>query len=486
MAKSVVSIYIDETSLRLMVARGKRVEKWAYSPLEPGLFDDGAVVDEEKVAARIQELFKTLEVKTNRVITGLSGLHCLARSITLPKLPEAVLPEAVTQEAIRIMPVQLDQFYLSWQVISTSKEEMQVFMAASPRNATDALISTLQRAGLDPYFIGLKPLALARLANKPTAMVIDAQATEFDIVIMVDRVPQLVRTISFPSKVKTLAEKLSAISRDLEQTINFYNSSYSEKPLDSETPIFISGEVAEEPEAYQSLANKLGYPVLPLSLPLACPEGLAPSQYMVNSGLALKELSIPKSEGNLSLVNLNLLPEAYKPKPVSLTKTLLVPAAIVIAIGLLVPMVMNVQNAFASTKLLKKEMDAMNQVIEQRLEETKALKEEIAELEAQVEETESALAAFNAVNFYIEDRQYVVNGDLEVITTTLPDTINLRTITHGGDALRIGGVAPSEVEVLAYARDLRDSGRFPEVIVSTLAKNEQDSMDFMLTLVTGG
>jgi hypothetical protein len=33
MAKKVVTLYIDDTSIRLMVAQGKRIKKWADLPL---------------------------------------------------------------------------------------------------------------------------------------------------------------------------------------------------------------------------------------------------------------------------------------------------------------------------------------------------------------------------------------------------------------------------------------------------------------------
>jgi len=36
MAKKVVTLYIDDISIRLLVAKGKRVQKWARLPLEPG------------------------------------------------------------------------------------------------------------------------------------------------------------------------------------------------------------------------------------------------------------------------------------------------------------------------------------------------------------------------------------------------------------------------------------------------------------------
>ena len=463
-AKRVVTLYIDDTSIRLLVAKGKRVEKWAYLPLEPDLVSDGVIVEEAEVAAKIKELLKAQGVKTKKVIAGLSGLHCLTRPITLPKLPKAVLSEAIMREAERIMPLPLEQLYISWQIVPAPGEELQIFLLALPRNVADALIKTLRQAGVEPYLIDIAPLALARVANKATAIIADVQPTRMDIIIMVDGIPQPVRTMSLPSTAQTLAEKLPTMTAELTRTIKFYNSSHSENPLDSSTPIFASGELAQEPEACQSLSSELKYPVLPLSSPLECPEGLVQDQYIVNIGLALKELSLPRAEANFSVVNLNALPEVYKPKPISITKTVILPSIIVIAIGLLFPLVTRVQNAAADTALLRGELATVNQLIEQRL----AQRQEIPELETKVSEVEASRDTFTAVIDYIEDERIVVNGNLEVTTSALPDTVDLSTVSHASPGLTISGMAPSEIEVLAYAKKLRASGRFSQVIISAM------------------
>ena len=297
MAEKIVTLYIDDTSLRLLVTEGKRVRKWADSPLEPGLVKDGAIVDEAAVAAKIKELLKAQGVKARKVIVGLSGLHCLFRPITLPQLPKAMLAEAVKHEAGQALPIPQEQLYISWQVISSTKEELQVFLVALPRTTADALFKTLRLAGLTPYLVDIKPLALARMVDRPTAIIVDVQPTEFDIIIIEDSIPQPIRTLSLPSAAPPLPEKIPTIKQKLDRTIEFYNSTHSEKPLESSVAIFVSGELAQQPEAAKSLVAGLGYPAL-LSIPyLECPVELAQSRYMVNIGLALKQLSPGKGNG---------------------------------------------------------------------------------------------------------------------------------------------------------------------------------------------
>ncbi len=218
-AKKVVTLYINDTNLKLLVVKGKRVKKWANLPLEAGLVKDGVVLDEAKLAAEIKELLKAQRVRPGKVIAGLSGLHCLSRLISLPPLPEGMLAEAVRREAERLLPVPLEQLYLSWQIIPPSGEGIQVFLAALPCNAVDALIKTLRQAGVKPYLMDLAPLALARVVDRATAIIVDVRSTEIDIVIMVEGVPHPIRTVPLPSEALSLQEKFPTIRDELERTI---------------------------------------------------------------------------------------------------------------------------------------------------------------------------------------------------------------------------------------------------------------------------
>jgi len=479
-AGEVVTLYIDDTSLRLFVAKGKKAKQWADLPLEPGLVVDGVVVDEAKVATKIKELFEVQKVKVTRVIAGLSGLHCAFRMITVPRLPRAVLAEAVRQEAERVIPIPLEQLYLSWQIISTSKEEMVVFLAVFPQDAANSLIRTLHLAALDPYLIDLKPLALARLVGRPTAVIADVQASEVDIVVMVDRVPQVIRTLSLPGEAQSWQDRLPLIKEELDRTLKFYDSSHSANPLDTSAPVFVSGQLAEESEACASLANELERPVLPLSPPLQCPEGLPAGQYMVNIGLALKAVSLPWAKANFMVVNLNALPEVYQPKPRSLTGFLAVPG-IVTVVGLLAFLFMLVQNTVADVASLRAELDTTNQLFIQRQVEMQRQMNDIAELEKKIGELVTARDTFSGVlNGFIRQR-VELSDDLRVAMRTLPVDVDLSSLTGGNPGLTISGVAPSEEEIWLYAKNLRANGRFSQVVVSSV-KATGDEMSFALIL----
>jgi Tfp pilus assembly PilM family ATPase len=148
MWNDLVTLYIDDTSIRLLISQGQTIKKWASVKLEPGLIKGSIVLQEAEVIARIKQLLQSQEVTTKKVILGFSGLHSLTRPATLPQLPKAMLPEAVVREARRVLPVPLDQLYLFWRIIPGSKGKIQIYMAATPRKTVDSLVKVLNGAGL--------------------------------------------------------------------------------------------------------------------------------------------------------------------------------------------------------------------------------------------------------------------------------------------------------------------------------------------------
>ena len=488
MAKKVVTLFIDDTNIRLLVTKGKQVQKWARLLLEPGLVIDGVIVDEAQVVDKLKELFKLEKVTTKKVIAGLSGLNSLYRLITLPELPEAVQDEAIRHEARRVIPVPLDQVYLAYQMLPAPKGETRIFLAAFPRNAADTLTRTLRHVGVKPYLMDLAPLALCRNVNEPRAIIINAWSTNLDIVVIADRVPQVLRSLSLPSEATSLSEMLPTITEELDRTIAFYNSSHLENPLDSTVPIFVSGDLAEAPESWESLAGESNYPVSTLPSLMEFPEGFDSNHFMVNIGLALKELSPEMWEGNFSLVNFNTLPKAHLPKAPAVGKILIPIAIAIVGIGLLIYTVPIVQNSMAQTASLRTQLETIQSLIAQQQKDIVTLKEQTAQIEP-IKPLEATAGVFEATFTNLGQVRAQVDGDLSQIVSLVPADIALlyggdtatidgtrldqAEINHSVEQVSITGRAPSEDEIFAYARALRSGGRFSTVIISSIEAYEE-------------
>ncbi len=484
MAKKIVNLYIDDTSLRLLITRGKLIQKWADLPLEPGLVKNGVVLKEAEVVAKIKLLFEAQQETTKKVIVGISGLHCLSRPISLPQLPKVMLAEAVRREAKRVLPVSLEQLYISWQTIPSPEGKTRVFLVAVPRKTADALFKVLRQAGLKPYHLDLKPLLLTRMVKEATAIIVDVQATEFDIVIMDDGIPQPIRTVPLPSKELSWEEKLPMIKNELDRTIKFHNSNNPEKPLESTVPMFISGELADKPELYQSLSDDLGHPALLLPSPIEYPEGLNLSRYLVNIGLALKKLLSEKETGS-SVTNFNALPTPYRPKPISLIRIIALPSVSII-VGLFILLVIMIQITATDIASIHGQLNTTDQLLQQKLSQRQGLELNITALENKIATVETAQNSFTTTLTSLEKQSNEINGNLKITVTSLPATVNLSSISQSGSLLTLIGNSLSEKEILSYLRNLDASGRFSEVTIINMRRVEDAGIDFTAVLRTGG
>jgi type IV pilus assembly protein PilM len=483
MAEKIVTLYLDDTSVRVLMTSGKRIKKWADVPLEPGLVKNAVILKQDEVAAKIKQLFKVRKLNSKRVVLGMSGLHCLTRPLTLPELPRDMLEEAVTREAKRVLPVPLEQLYYSWQSVPAPEGKVQVFLVAVPRKAADAVFGTLNKAGLKSYLVDLKPMLLARLVKETMAIIMDVQPTEFDIIVMAGGIPQPIRTVHIPSEVTSWKDKLSLIRNELGRTIEFYASNNPEMPIDPSLPIYISGELADEPDACRQLSEELKRPLLPLSAPLENPNGLNPQRYLANMGLVLKKLA-PSNGSGLSVASINIVPEAYQPEPISITRIITVPIAVV-AIGLLFLLAALTQNTSADAANIRNQLDTTSQLLQQKLAQREALSGTIAQLQSQITEAETSGGNFAGALENLESASNQVNGDLEVTISCLSDTISLSSISYAGTALTIKGQAPSEDDILSYVGELEASEWFSRITITSIRRTSGQSMDFSLSLIEG-
>lgn len=483
MAEKVVTLYIDDTSVRLLVTSGKRIRKWADLPLEPGLVKNGVVMKQEEVAARIRQLFNIRKVNSNRVVLGVSGLQCLTRPMILPQLPRDMLEEAVVREAKRVLPVSPDQLYLKWQSIPAPEGKIQVFLVAVPRTAVDALFNTLQLTGLKTDLMDLKPMLLARMVKDTMGIIVDVQPTEFDVVVMAEGIPQPIRTVRFPNKVSSWTERTTLIKDDVSRTIEFYNTNNPEMPLAATLPVWVSGELANEVEQCQVLSDALSRPVLPLPPPLESPDGLDSSRYIANMGLTLKKIA-PTNSSGLLVSELNILPLVYQPEPISFTRILAVPSA-VIAVGILLLLGLIIQNTSADIAEIREQVNTTNQLLQQRTAQRQTYSATIDGLNQKIANAETSGGNFALAVSNLETQSHKINGDLEVTVSLLPETVSLTSISYSNNTLTIKGNASSEEDVLSYLKELEATERFSHITITSFRRTAVDSNDFTIILGMG-
>lgn len=460
MAKKVTTLFIRDTGIYLLVMKGRQVDKWATAPLEPGLVSQGLIADEDRVAGQITELFRQEKVTMSNVIVGLSGHDSLYRIITLPDVPEAVLPEAVRREATRTIPTPLDEVYYSYQGVLAVKGERRVFLATYPRNSVDALVRTIRRAGIRPYVMDLAPLALCRVPDVPRAVIVNTRLDHLEVMVIAGRMPQVIRRLSLPGDSESLEEQLPLFAEEFTRTVTFYNSGHMENPLDETVPVFVCGDLAEAPDTWQALVGHREYPVSPLPAPVELPEGFNPDPFLVNIGLALRELQSEKDAADFSLINFSIMPEVYRPKQFSVARVL-VPVGLVLGIGAIVFAGILLMHNRAQISVLQPKVTAAENSVA-------ALQRDVATLKSRVAAIGPTADALNNRISAMELARAAVAMDLTEVNTLAGGSIDLRTVVHAGTSLTVRGSASSAANIFGFADALRQSDRFSSVWIRAI------------------
>jgi type IV pilus assembly protein PilM len=462
-----ITLNITATSIRLLSVKGRAVENWASMPLAPGLIKDGLILQPKAVGAVISELFKSAKLPKQKVITSMTGLSFTYRTLSLPRTKPALFEEAIRRSARKEIPLPLEELYLSWQALDGKRDEMDFFILGVPRNLTDAVTQTLTEAGIEPYIMDLKPLALARAANRREGLIVNLEPDCFDVVLVANGIPTIMHTITPRGEEASLEDNIRRLTQELIKTVKFYNNSHLENPLSPTTPLLLSGELANDTTT-SLIQTETGYTVEPLVPPLEFPPNLPATTYAINMGLALKKVPkiVLKGETDgFHDINLNILADKYKLHARRMPKRyIFIPVAILAAIGLLATLYQANSQASAETTSLQTGLDQISQELHQArlaLEEAKKTNETINTITADVK-------ALKQEHQYILSKRGGFTSNLGLITTTLPASTSFKSIKLDANQITIQGETDSTSSVISYAEALERQLGFSEVRISNI------------------
>ncbi|MDD5287988.1 MAG: pilus assembly protein PilM [Dehalococcoidales bacterium] len=476
MAKKLTTIYIDDTSIRLLTTKGNLVKSWAGMSLKQGLIEGLIVNDTARVAAKLTQLIKKHKIPTRKVVLGISAVNCLTRQLTMPSLPRNMFGEAVLREARRLLPLPLEQLYLSWQIVPSSGDKTQVLLIAIRRTSIESLIQALKLAKLKVQNLTIKPLALTRLVKDKNAIIVDVQSSEFDVVVMADSIPQPIRTVSFSSQELSWQEKSQTIIDEIDRTIKFYNTNNSGKPLDPNAIMYVSGELSDQQELHSLLSDKFGFRVEPLQAPMNHPAGFPSGNYLVNIGLAGKQLTAISEVSRL-----NLLPEAFRPNQIKWSRALAIPCTAIFA-SVAITLVLLIAGASDNITSARNQLDVTSKILQEKQLQKQAIKKEIKVMGDTLKSinvsNDACVKFLDTLTIHADN----TNRDLLAVVDNLPGNVSIIGISLNDQTLIVQGTATSEADSLNYAKALENTGRFTQTVVSNI-NLENGTSGYILTLL---
>jgi type IV pilus assembly protein PilM len=284
---------------------------------------------------------------------------------------------------------------------------------------------------------------------------------------MKNGIPELLRSLRFPSLDTPEKDKVALIKEELDRTVTFYNSSHKESPITIKIATYISGNMRE------AISGSLDYTSRPIPNWLLSRVNFDIGDYAINVGLALKQA---KDSMAPVLVNIDATPAIYLPKPRQRIEVVSW-VVLVLAIIILVPLAMATRAEVAKTSDL---MDKVN-ITEVQIANRQTADALLKLLQAEDDAVKAAQSSYQGALTVLKSHRAKANGDLAEITSLLPGTVNLTSVSYA-EQVFIHGNAPDKTTILSYTRALRDTGRFTNVIISDMHEVDYHRWAFILML----
>ena len=489
-----VALNISSQDIKILSLNGRRVKTWASADLTGGLVRDGLIMQPQAVGEAINSLFKSTGIPKNNIISSIAGLSFTYRFISLPRMKPSLLEEAILRAAKKEISLPLDELYVSWQTIRGKGEEQEYFIIGVPRNQVDAAVQTLKISGVEPYLMDLRPLALARTANRSDAIVVNMEPDCFDIVFITQGLPTVIHTISPRSDGATLEDNIHRLVDELTKTAAFYQSNHPDIQLNGNLPLLLTGHLAAEVVANGLLQSEIEYPIESLIPPVEFPDSLPIASYATSIGLAIKRTQLkPPARGEVthfSDINVNILEGKYrkpKTKPIA-AKYFILSAFLVAAVGLLFPLYQASSGVATENQAL--EADLIN--VSRELNLASLINEETIKTEDTIREIIAATEALNVANISILGSRGIFNTELQQVTGVMPLKTSFTSIEILKDMITIKGETDSVFTVIEYATALEAEGIFTKVriveldetLISIPGTGESESTPSQVNVIT--
>ena len=195
---SYVGIDIGHMNIRIVqaerTAAGIRVTKIAETETPEDTVRDGLIRDPELVGSAIRQAMKEGHIHAQKAVIAASGGAVFVRSVPFPKMNAQMLRESIRFEASRYVPGSIEDSYVEGEVVGNIGEtQMNVLLAAAPRDIVDGRIATCNAAGLDVTVVEIETFAAyrallesdtAKLSATKTFILVDIGATNTTVSVI--------------------------------------------------------------------------------------------------------------------------------------------------------------------------------------------------------------------------------------------------------------------------------------------------------------
>lgn len=162
--KSVAGLDVGSSSVKVVELDGKMTNlnlvSLGFENLPDETVVDGQIMELNAVSEVIQSVSKDHNIKSNQVVTGVSGHSVIIKNIVLPPMSREELEESIDWHAEEHIPYDLSDVSLDYHITGEDNEATQVMIAACKRERLDNIKQAIQLSGKTPVVIDVDTFAL--------------------------------------------------------------------------------------------------------------------------------------------------------------------------------------------------------------------------------------------------------------------------------------------------------------------------------------
>jgi type IV pilus assembly protein PilM len=162
--KNLVGLDIGSSSIKAVELQSRRgtveLVSLGYENLPSDTIVDGQIMELNNVSNVVSNIFREHQIKTDRVVAGVSGHSVIVKNIVVPQMSEEELEESIDWHAEEHIPFDISDVSLDYEITGRTHDALQVLMAACKRDKIANIKQAIQLAGKQPAVIDVDAFAL--------------------------------------------------------------------------------------------------------------------------------------------------------------------------------------------------------------------------------------------------------------------------------------------------------------------------------------
>jgi type IV pilus assembly protein PilM len=136
----------------------------AVAPISREAVKDSIVIDVPTVANTVRSLLKEAGIRASGGVCAIAGSQVIVRQVQFPRMSESVLRKSIKYEAAKFIAASVEDSIVEFEIMGNALEDgqMNVMLAAAPRELVDSHVRVLEAAGLEPVAVDVEAFALMR------------------------------------------------------------------------------------------------------------------------------------------------------------------------------------------------------------------------------------------------------------------------------------------------------------------------------------